>query len=61
MRKSEISPNKFEEPIQIAFDFDEATGLYHAAMNKQAYELLQEFLDLYCGNVAEELLSPSRN
>ena len=61
MRKLETSQNKFDDPIQIAFDFDQATGLYHAAMNKQAYDLFQEFLDIYCGNVAEELLSPSRN
>lgn len=62
MRKSETSShNSFEEPIQIAFDYDEATGLYHAAMNEQAYRLFQEFIDFYSGNVAEELLSASKN
>lgn len=51
----------FEEPVMIAFEYDEATKLYHCVTDKKGYELFQEFIDVYCSNVPEDLITSSKN
>lgn len=59
MRKYETSNP--EEPVLMAFEIDESTGLYHVVTDKRGYDLFQEFIDVYCSNVCEELLSDVKN
>lgn len=51
----------FEDPVMIAFEYDEATKLYHCVTDKKGYELFQEFIDVYCSNVPEDLITSSKN
>jgi hypothetical protein len=59
LRKYETSNP--EEPVLMAFEIDESTGLYHVVTDKRGYDLFQEFIDVYCSNVSEEMISDVKN
>lgn len=59
-KKSETS-NPNDEPVLMAFEIDESTGLYHVVTDKRGYDLFQEFIDLYCSNVSQDMISDVKN